>query len=268
MCQLLVSGIGYVPTSNVHTDVWNHVESYTIYMFLVCRLKITFTFSLKLIISILVQLQHLLLPSLIVTSSQVRVGTSLPLWSCCISGLGPEGLCYGTVVWFQYGLQVIYLGWPLRLHRGNSAFKNLQRETQWQKCCLYKTPYVAAPVRETGDIITRSLLYAWPPTYAPTRARIIFGSGVTFFLGDPSCWKNGSYVPFLQGSHMQKQYHQRTTLRTWEPWRMQERDAEWLALTIAHHIHGTSVPLEMTVAQRYDLPWDLLWDACHMAGVC
>jgi hypothetical protein len=81
MCQLLLSGIGYVPTPNVHSDVWNHVESYTIYMLLTCRLKITFTFSLKLIISFLIQLQHLLLPSLIVTSSQVRVSLIvLYLW--------------------------------------------------------------------------------------------------------------------------------------------------------------------------------------------
>jgi hypothetical protein len=79
MCQLLLSGIGYVPTPNVHLDVWNHVESYTMYMLLACRLKITFTFRVKLIISFLVQLQHLLLPSVIVTSSQVRVGTPLPL---------------------------------------------------------------------------------------------------------------------------------------------------------------------------------------------
>ncbi len=33
-------------------------------------------------------------PSLIVTSSQVRVGMPLPLLSCCISDLGPEGLRY------------------------------------------------------------------------------------------------------------------------------------------------------------------------------
>ncbi len=56
MCQLLLSGVGYVPTPNVHSDVWNCVESYTMYMLLTCRLKITFTFSLKLIISFLVQL--------------------------------------------------------------------------------------------------------------------------------------------------------------------------------------------------------------------
>ncbi len=66
---------------------------------------------------------------------------------------------------------------------------------------------------------------------------------------------------------MWKQYHQRTTLCTWEPWRMQERDAEYLAPTIAHHIHGASEPLGTTVIWRYDVPWDWFWDACHMAGV-
>ncbi len=79
MCQLLLSCVGYVPTPNVHSDVWDRVECYTIYMLLACRLNITFTFSLKLIISILVQLQHRLLPLLIVTSSQVSIGMSLPL---------------------------------------------------------------------------------------------------------------------------------------------------------------------------------------------
>ncbi len=54
---------------------------------------------------------------------------------------------------------------------------------------------------------------------------------------------------------------------TWLPWRMWEKDAEWSALTIAHCIHGASEPLGMTVAQIYDIPWDWLWDACHMAGV-
>jgi hypothetical protein len=47
-----------------------------------------------------------------------------------------------------------YLGWPLRLLRGNSASKNLPCEAQRPKCCLYESPYyVAAPVRETGDVI-------------------------------------------------------------------------------------------------------------------
>jgi hypothetical protein len=42
--------------------------------------------------------------------------------------------------------------------RGNSASKNLQQETQQLKCCLYKTPYVAAPIGETGDVIARTPL--------------------------------------------------------------------------------------------------------------
>jgi hypothetical protein len=99
MCQLLLSDIGYVPTPNVHSDVWDCVESYTICMLLAWRLKITFTFSLKLIIFLFgTQLQHLLLPSLIVTSSQVRVSMPLPLLSCCISGLGPEGLRHNRTI--------------------------------------------------------------------------------------------------------------------------------------------------------------------------
>ncbi len=173
MCQLLLSGIGYVPSPNVHLDVWNRIEFYTIYMFLACRLKITFTFSLKLIISFLVQLQHLLLPFLIVTSYQVKVGTPLPLWLCCISGLGPEGLWHNRTipVWSP----------------GNLLRVKLQQETQWPKCCLYKTPYIAAPVRETGDVIARTLLYAWVPTGTPTWARICFSSRVTSFSRDPSC---------------------------------------------------------------------------------
>jgi hypothetical protein len=112
MCQLLLSDVGYVPTLNVHSDEWDRVESYTICMLLACRLKITFTFSLKLIISILVQPQHLLLPSRIITSSQVRVGMSLPLY--CIISLAWGQKAYGTIVRFpvvlQYGLQVTYLG--------------------------------------------------------------------------------------------------------------------------------------------------------------
>jgi hypothetical protein len=49
--QTPLSGMGCVPTPNVHSDVWDHVESYAIHVRLACRLKITFTSSLKLIIS-------------------------------------------------------------------------------------------------------------------------------------------------------------------------------------------------------------------------
>ncbi len=98
---------------------------------------------------------------------------------------------------------------------------------------------------------------------------------------------------FLQGSHKQKQYQERTSLCTWgvrqrtlqvsqprysaptwchehkpqQPWRTEERDAEWSAPTNRCHVHGASVPLGTTVSQRYDIPRDWLWDTCHMAGV-
>ncbi len=164
-----------MPTPNACLDIWVRVESYRIYMLLACRLKITFTFSLKLIISFLVQLQHLLLPSRIVTSSQVRVGTPLPLQLCSISGLGPEGLRHNRMipcsppVWSPGNLLRVTLA-----SRENSASENLQQETQRPKCCLYETPYIAASVRETGDVIARTLLYAQLPTDAPTRTRFFF----------------------------------------------------------------------------------------------
>ncbi len=181
MCQPLLSGVGYMPTPNVHSDVWNCIESYTIYMLLACRLKITFTFNLKLIISFLVQLQHLLLPSLIVTSSQVRVGT-LFLFNHAVS-LAWGQKAYYTIVRFR----VVFLLRVTLASRGNSASKNLQWETQRPTCCLYEMPYIAAPVRETGDVIARTPLYAQLPTDAPTRTRIFFGSRVMHFSRDPSC---------------------------------------------------------------------------------
>jgi hypothetical protein len=73
-----------------------------------------------------------------------------------------------------------YLGLPLRLHRGNSASENLLQETQWPKRCLYKTPYVAAPIRETGDVIARTPSYAQLPTDTPTRTRFFWFTSNAF----------------------------------------------------------------------------------------
>jgi hypothetical protein len=53
-------GIGNVPIPNVHWDVWDPVESYTICMLLVCKLKIIPTSNLKLTIFFLVLLLVLL----------------------------------------------------------------------------------------------------------------------------------------------------------------------------------------------------------------
>ncbi len=172
-----------------------------------------------------------------------------------------------------------YLGWPFCLHRGNSASKNLQQETQRPKCCLYKTPYITAPVRETGDVIARTPLYAQLPSDAPTRTRINFWFMNNTFLKRPILLKewllrtfstrkpHAKAVPLKDYFTQQKQYHKRTTLLTL-PWKTQERDAEWSAPTIMRHIHGASVLLGTTITQRYDAPRDWLCNACHMAGVC
>jgi hypothetical protein len=75
----------------------------------------------------------------------------------------------------------------MHLLRGNSASEILQQKTQRPKGCLYKTPYLAAPISETGDVIARTPLYVRLPTYAPPRARFFFDSQVMRFLRDPSC---------------------------------------------------------------------------------
>jgi hypothetical protein len=56
--------------------------------------------------------------------------------------------------------------------------------------------YVAAPVRETGDIIARTLLYAQLPTYALTRTRIFFWFMSNAFLQRPVLSNYGLLHPF------------------------------------------------------------------------
>jgi hypothetical protein len=77
--------------------------------------------------------------------------------------------------------------------------------------------YITAPVKETGDFIMH-----------PQEPELFFGSQVTRFSRDPSRSSTGSYVTCFQGSHLQRQYHQRTT-----------------------YAHETLI-----VTQRYDVPWD------------
>jgi hypothetical protein len=84
---------------------------------------------------ILVQLQHLFLPSLIVTSSQVRVGTPLPLPSWCIPGVGPKGLGHNCMIPCKpsrkpssiFLLRVTLVSW------GNSAYENSSRQSSMAK---------------------------------------------------------------------------------------------------------------------------------------
>jgi hypothetical protein len=70
-----------------------------------------------------------------------------------------------------------------------------------KKCCLYKTPYVAAFVREIGDVITRTPPYAQPPTYAPTKTKFCFDLQVTdVFPKRPVSSIRDSYILYIQGS--------------------------------------------------------------------
>jgi hypothetical protein len=75
--------------------------------------------------------------------------------------------------------------------------------------------------------------------HVPTRTRIFFGSQVTHFSGDPSQSSTGSYVLFFE-------------------------EATCKSSTINRLLYAHEA---LIVAQRYDSPWDWLWDACHMAGV-
>ncbi len=105
-----------VPTPNVHSNIWDCVESYAIHMLLACRLKITLASNLKLIISFLVL--HILLP----LSLQVVI-------ICCL-----EAACSSH--------HVLSLSWPTGLVQAPSL---LVRRCTLVDCCL---PLVAAaPLR-------------------------------------------------------------------------------------------------------------------------
>jgi hypothetical protein len=144
-----------------------------IHTFLDPLVESQFESFLSLIISFLVQLKHLLLPSLIVTSSQVRVGTPLPLLLCCISGWGPESLWQNCIIpvvspGTTQGDPCVFLGETLPTRTSHAKI-------QRPKCCLYETPYyVSAPVRETGDVIPRTPLYTQLSSDAPIRTKFLF----------------------------------------------------------------------------------------------
>ncbi len=105
-----------------------------------------------------------------------------------------------------------------------------------------------------------------------------FGSRVTVFSRDPSHWSIGSYVPFLQGSHMRKQHHEGLL---WAAKAVPSKDyfthltlkkarkGRWVISPDYHTSHPRCFcAVGDVVAQRYDVLRDWLWDACHMAGVC
>jgi hypothetical protein len=80
------------PPQSFEQSIWDRVGFYMIHTFLEPSVESQFRIISKSYNFLFGIFIRLLLPSLIVTSSQVRVGTPLPLLSCYISGLGPEGL--------------------------------------------------------------------------------------------------------------------------------------------------------------------------------
>jgi hypothetical protein len=171
---------------------------------LACRLKIIFSANLKLIISILVQLQHLLLPSLIVTSSQVRVGTPLPLPSCCIPGLGPKGLWHNCTI--PINLPGIFL---LRVNLASGETlppRTFHAKLHGQSAVSTRCPTMLQHPLEKQ--VTSSCTYKDQNFLGVHKWRV-----------SPETRLNPVLAPtsFFRGSHMQEQYHQWTTLHTWSP---------------------------------------------------
>ncbi len=172
------------PPQSFECSVWDYVGFYMIHTFLDPSVEIqlrvipksyNFLFGTTITPSFIFSNSHFFSGQSRHTSSSSLV---LYLW------LGARRL---TTQSYDYGMvSRYYLGWPLHLHRGNSASENLQWETQQPKCCLYETPHIAAPVKETGDVIARTPLYARLCTDAPTRTIFLFCLRIMRFSRDPS----------------------------------------------------------------------------------
>ena len=76
---------------------------------------------------------------------------------------------------------------------------------------------------------------------------------------------------YLQVSHQGYStptwHHEHDPQESWRSRWLQEKDAEQSALTHARCTHCTSRQLGTKANQRYDVPWDWLWDTCQLARV-
>ncbi len=84
-----------------------------------------------------------------------------------------------------------------------------------KKCCLYKTPYVTAPMRLVGDIIAKAMPYKHIPLAAPTRTRKFSWFTSDEYLKRSVLSYQDSYVKFLQGDLQAKVIPERTTYCAW-----------------------------------------------------
>ncbi len=101
-------------------------------------------------------------------------------------------------------------GWPMHLGVPLPPWNS-----KVKKCCLYETPYVAAPVRVLGAVITKTTPYKQIPLDAPTRTRKFFWFTSEVFLWRPVSSYWDSYVHFLRGGLQAKVVPERTTYPAW-----------------------------------------------------
>ncbi len=173
-------------------------------------------------------------------------------------------------------------------------------KSKYKKCCLYETPYLAAPIWVLGDVIAKfSALKATSYRRTYKSQNFVFGSRVTSFWRDPSCHIKTPRSNFYKGVYKWKWYQKglliafylrsptKSTFKhlckqtpLWrvimsktpqEPQRskwLQGRDVEQSAPTRARHTHCASRQWGTTADQRYEVPRDWLRDACQMARVC
>ncbi len=186
----------------------------------------------------------------------------------------------------------IVTGWPMR--QGETLYPWKSRD---KKCCLYETPYVAAPIWILGDIIAKFSALRATSYRCTYKSQVFFGSQVTHFWRDPSHHIKTPTWNFYKEVYEPKWYQiglliallenpMKSTFKClfkhtplWhvimskmhqEPWRSrwpQERDAERSTPTHVCHTHCTSRQLSTTAYQRCDVPWDWLRDTCQMARV-
>ncbi len=122
--------------------------------------------------------------------------------------------CFGLdqlVIWSSTQEGRIVLGWPMRLGETLLPWKSKDK-----KCCLYKMPYVAAPIWVLGDIIAKfSALHStnFGGTYKNQKYSWFMSDE---FIKRPVLSYQDSYVHSLQGGLQAKVVPERTTYHvTW-----------------------------------------------------
>ncbi len=231
------------------------------------------------------------LPVLLIISC---TGVTLASWGkLCISNFqGLAVLSLRDSLWSSTHKGSIVSGWYMRLGENLLPWKSKDK-----KCSLYKTPYVAARIWVLGEVIMIFSALRATSYRCTSKSQIFFGSRVTSFWRDPSrhiktpTWNSYKGVDkqkwyqkgllialleesreeylqvFLQADSALMRCHEKTPQEPWRSRWPQERNIEQSAPTHVHHTHCTSRQFGTTANQRYDVPWDWLWDACKMARV-